>query len=113
MAQEYYPGPQAVLEMMPDEAQHRRMMARAINTLMSGDSNAVLQVTLDPSVATTTVIDKRISFTTGPMMIPTTANAAAEVAAGSLYVVPTQGQCVIHHANNTQTDRTFQMALLG
>ena len=109
----YYPGRQLVQESMPDHGQHLREIARTVNLLMRGQSNATLQVTLNAGVTTTTINDARISLQTAPMMVPTTANAAAELASGSVFVTPAKGQAVITHRNNAQTDRTFNVALIG
>lgn len=109
----YYPGRPSVQESMPDEGQHRREIARVVNVLMQGHSNAVLQLTLTANAASTTVVDARISLQTAPVPTPLTANAAAEIAAGQMYFTPTKGQVVVTHRNLPATDRTFQLALLG
>jgi hypothetical protein len=99
--------------MMPDEAQHRRSMARAINNIMQGKTNNAMQVTLTPNVTSTTVTDSRASINTSPVLVAMTASAAAEMAAGHLYVVPSAGQVVINHINSPVADRTFLMSLIG
>lgn len=103
----------SVQEYLPNEKQHRENIARVLNSAVTGALDCTLQVTLDANAASTTVVDSRISIQTAPVLVPTTAHAAAEVAAGGLYVTPTKGQVVINHANNAQTDRVFQLALLG
>ena len=109
---QYNPRP-GVQEYLPNEKQHRENIARVLNGVAIGAIDCTLQVTLDANAASTTVVDSRISIQTAPILVPTTAHAAAEVAAGGLYVTPTKGQVVINHANNAQTDRIFQLALLG
>lgn len=111
--QVYGPGRPLAQEDMPDERQHRRQLARTVNLAMRGQSNNSMQVTLAASVATTTVIDARLSINTALHLIPLTADAAAEVAGGALYVVPAAGQAVIHHANAASTDRTFMASMIG
>lgn len=118
MTQTYYPARPRVQEDMPDDRFHRRQIAQHLINVEGGRVDCTLSVTLDAGSATTTVIDSRISLSTAPLLIPVTANAAAEIAAGGLYVVlsavaPKQTDAVIHHANSAATDRTFQMALLG
>lgn len=111
MSQVYYfarPRPQ---EDMPDERQHRRQLAQQLGNVISGRLDCTLQVTLTANVATTTIIDSRISLQTAVIPVPMTAHAAAEVP--TLWMVPSDGQCVMNHANNAQTDRTFQVALVG
>ena len=113
MTQTYYPARPSPQEDMPNEQQHRRQLAQQLAGALRGAIGCTLSVTLTANVATTTVIDSRISIMTAPLLVPVTANAAAEIGNGTLYVTPTKGQCVITHANNAQTDRTFQMALIG
>jgi hypothetical protein len=113
MSTTQYPGrPRAPTE-DTNERVHRRLIAQRLNDAIGGRLDVTLGVTLDANKASTTVTDSRISFSTAPLLIPTTAHAAAEVAAGGLYCTPTAGQLVIHHANNAQTDRSFQLALVG
>jgi hypothetical protein len=98
---------------MPDVTQHLRQIAQQLGGTIKGRVDCTLSVTLDPSVATTTITDARISLQTAVLLSPTTPHAAAEIAAGGLYIVPAAGAAVVHHANNAQTDRTYQCALLG
>lgn len=113
MTQTYFPARPRVQEDMPDDRFHRRQIAQHVINVESGRIDCTLLVTLDANANSTTVTDSRISLSTAPLMIPTTLHAAAEIAAGGLYVTPSKGQCVITHANNAETDRTYQMALLG
>lgn len=100
-----------VVYQLEENAQQRRQTADVINRNNQGQMNCGLFVTLDPSVATTTVMDPRISVQTCLALCPVTANAAAAIP--TTWVVPTNGQAVFHHASNGQTDRTFHVALLG
>jgi hypothetical protein len=78
----------------------------------AGDGTLV--VTLTANAASTTVTDERISYYSGFVFDPMTANAAAALA--TTYVTQANrrtGSCVITHANNAQTDRTFRMLVLG
>lgn len=103
----------SVQEFMPDEAQHRREIARSVHKIGKGALDCTLSVTLDANAASTTVIDSRISLQSAILMMPATAHAAAEIAGGAMFFTPTKGQVVINHANNAETDRTFTMAILG
>lgn len=91
-----------------------KKIVQAIQQLSAGRSNAVGTVTLAVSAASTTVTDRNCAAGTVPILVPTTANAAAAV---STNYVPTatitNGSFVIQHANNTQADRTFRYALHG
>ena len=113
MSQAYYPPRPRVQEDMPNERFHRREIAQQLNGATKGALDCTLAVTLDPNKDTTTVVDARISLSTAPLMVPMTASAAAEVAAGVMFVTPTAGQCVITHTNSVDLDRTYQMALIG
>ena len=93
-----------------------KKMLRAVRELASGRSNGVGTVTLATSAASTTVTDGNCAVGSTVIPIPTTAHAAAELAAGTLYI-PTatvvNGSFVIQHANNAIADRTFAYALVG
>lgn len=85
-----------------------------INNMLKGRLNVTLPVTLVVSEGTTTVTDARISAFCAVIMTPLTADAAAEVGNGTIYVSSQQnGQLVLTHANNTQADRKFNLAFLG
>ena len=95
----------------PDEKIHRRQLAVAINTNDDGKHGTV---TLTANAASTTITDARISYRSPVVLIPVTANAAAAVA--TTYYANTSrvnGSLVLTHANNAQTDRTFQYAVMG
>jgi len=93
-----------------------RNAAPAINDLMHGHSNNSGTVTLTASVASTTLTDDRLAWSSAVVLVPTTANAAAEIGNGTLYISETgrvNGSVVITHANNVQTDRTFRFLIQG
>lgn len=96
--------------------EHRRKLAKAVNRILQGKMNAVTTLTLTASVATTTLTDVRISPQSFIGFMPLTANASAEIGAGTIYVLAanqTNGSAVITHANNAQTDRTFTLLIIG
>lgn len=109
------PGPSRprVPEFMPDDREHRRQLARAVNEHAAGRLDNTLEVTLADGAATTTVTDSRISILTVAAFMPMTANAAAEIGAGGMYATCENGEMTINHANNGQTDRTFRVAFVG
>lgn len=102
------PGVQISLS---NEADHRRQLALAVNRINQGHINSTLLVTLDPNVATTEVVDTRISVQTCVTMHPTTANAAAAIP--TTYIVCSNGTMTFNHVNNAQTDRTFTVGMVG
>jgi hypothetical protein len=97
----------------PDEDRHRRQIVQAIELLMHGKSNNVLDVTLTANAAATTVSDARIGVTTFPSPVAVTANAAA---IDPPYVVDSNrvnGSFILVHANDSNADKTFKLYLLG
>ena len=99
---------------LPNEKEHRRVLAQVANQAMAGKINALLSVTLAANSTTTTVTDSRIGANTYFGFQPATADAAA--ALSGLYVVPgsqTNGSAQIAHASAASTDRTFNVLLIG
>jgi len=103
-----------------DEKTHRRILAEASNRHNQGKFNCFIEVTLVANAATTKINDLRITATSVLLFMPTTAHAATELA--TLYVPEStilppigtsSGSAVIHHANNSQTDRTFRVGIFG
>jgi hypothetical protein len=86
----------------------------AINELASGRSNATGSVTLTAGATTTTAIAPTCGAGSVPILAPTTANAAAELGNGTLYIGAVgKASFTISHANNAQIDRTFLFVCLG
>jgi hypothetical protein len=86
----------------------------ALQQLAAGRSNAIGTVTLATGVATTVVTDKNCSAGSTPLLTPVTANAAAEVGNGTIYVsAVANGSFTVTHASSATTGRTFLYALHG
>lgn len=86
----------------------------AIQQLAAGRSNAVGTVTLAMGAATTTVATSNCAAGSVPILVPVSANAAAEVGNGTMYVsAVANGAFTIAHANSATTGRTFLYAILG
>jgi len=110
----------SVPEYAPNDVEHRRKLAKAINGLLSGRLNAVTTLTLTAGAASTTITDDRITPNSFIGLMPTTANAATAL---STTYIPTAtkisangtgvGSAVVQHANNAQTDRTFVVLIIG
>ena len=97
-----------------DEAEHRRKLAEALNVLKQGKISSVGEITLTASQATTTLTNIAVGADSHISFMPTTANAAAEIGNGTIYVsARVAGSATITHANNAQNDRTFVYAVLG
>ena len=107
-------GIQSVPVDWADSVEHRRRLATALNAMLDGKSNGIGSVTLTASQATTVVTDRRVGTSSVISFMPTTANAAAEVGAGGMYVSSRgDGTFTITHANNAQSDRDFEYAIQG
>ncbi len=98
----------------PDGNEHRRQLAAKINEMLGGKLNNTGTITLTANQATSTLSDARIGGGSVILFTPTTANAAAEVGAGGMYVsAKADGSATITHANNAQADRTFDYVIMG
>lgn len=97
----------------PTERDPRRL-AIAINGIIDGRTDNYGSVTLTASTATTVVTEARVTDFSTVVLTPRTANAAAELGAGGMYVsAMTDGSFTITHANNAQSDRTFDYSWSG
>lgn len=86
----------------------------AIQQIAAGRSNAVGTMTLTASAASTTISDSNCASGSTVIPIPTTANAAAELGAGTMYLSAVANKSfTFTHANNAQVDRTFKYAIVG
>lgn len=95
-------------------ANDAREVATIVNNILDGKINATGTVTLTASAALTAVTEGRAGATSVILFMPTTANAAAEQAAGGMYVSSRGKQTfTITHANNAQTDRTYDYIVIG
>ena len=82
--------------------------------LLNGKSRNVGSVTLTENTTTTAVDDPNFESHQTVVFSPLTANAAAEIGAGGMYVsARTNKQFTITHANNAQTDRDFEYIIVG
>ena len=101
-----------MLDLAPGELQIRRIV-QAVRQLIQGRNNANGAITLTANVASSTIDDETINANGGVFFTPQTANAAAELGAGTMHASVSAGQITITHANNAQTDRTFYYVVLG
>ena len=92
-------------------------LARVVAILkgaLGGTLNATLSVTLAANAGSTVVNDPRLSGGSFIGFCPLTADAAAEIAGGALYV-SSQGAktLTLAHANNALVDRKFLLLIIG
>lgn len=88
----------------------------AMYKLRRGKIECVVELTLTANAASTVLTDERLSVQSAVFFDPKTANAAAELAAGTLYALTANrgtGSWTLTHANNAQTDRNYQVVIIG
>lgn len=79
-----------------------------LSDLWRSEVESAGSVTLTANSATTVVSDAKVSQQSRIFFFPTTANGAAEIGAGGMYVSSKGDKTfTITHANNAQNDRTF------
>ena len=114
-----YPG--APLE-FPEASGWCKRIAVVVNQIMQGRTNNYGSVTLTANAASTVVTLPKGLLTVNSTILfePTTANAAAEIGAGTMYesaraprATTTTSTFTLTHANNAQVDRTFRYAIIG
>lgn len=89
-------------------------IVRAIRELFEGRRNTTGIVTLTANATSTAVTHVNFGADSVPHLTPVTANAAAEVGAGTLHVsARANGSFTLTHADNVQTDRTFLYSFDG
>ena len=83
-------------------------IVRSIRELYEGRSNATGSFTVTQNAATTVVTAPNCSPDSKVFLQATSANAAAEVGAGTIYVsAKAQGSFTVTHANSATASRTF------
>jgi hypothetical protein len=99
---------------LTDDAEWKRALGRWALEANQGHLANTGTVTLTANVASTTVTDARVGVGSFIGFMPTTASAATEFGAGTLFV-STQGKqtFTITHVNAATADRTFRYAILG
>ncbi len=90
------------------------LIVATVNQLCQGRNNATGTVTLTAGVTTTVVQAPNCATGSAVGLTPRTANAAAELGNGTLYVSTiANASFTITHANNGQTDRNFVWWAVG
>jgi hypothetical protein len=93
-----------------------KRIVMSLQQLAAGRSNSVGTVTLTQNSATSVVTTRTGTCAPGsvPILVPTTANAATEFGAGSLYISSVGVDTfTITHVNSATASRTFIYAILG
>lgn len=97
-------------------ASYLRRIWESLKPLRAGKTQNVTTLTLTANTTTTVLNFYGLSPQSVVVLDPKTANAAAAIGAGAVYALTAdRGNDVwtFTHANNAQTDRTFQIAVIG
>lgn len=100
----------------PQVTGYIRRMYESLQATRKGKLECVVEVTLTANAASTTVSDIRLSSYSAILFDPLTANAAAELAAGTLYATTANrgdSTVTLTHANAATTDRSYRMVVIG
>lgn len=100
----------------PPSDPNGRRLYEVVSRIMAGKIDAVTELTLTANSATTTFNYVGLSPQSVVVFDPKTANAATEFHGGTMYALTANrgnDQWTITHANNAQTDRTFQVLIMG
>lgn len=98
-----------------------RSIASVVNRQNQGKCNDVYRVanadfTLTANAASTVLTDPRLTVFSHVSFDPMTANAAAEIGAGTIYITSANrnpGAFTVTHNNSAQADRTFRVLIRG
>lgn len=93
-----------------------RNLAMVVRSIRQGKLDCTGSITLTANAATSTLTDPRLAQQSKLLLFPNTANASAEIGAGTIYITAAnknKGSWVITHANNAQADRTFDYVIVG
>lgn len=91
-----------------------RRIVNSLNRMAEGRGDNSDTLTLTAGAASTTIAQPFVSEFSTILLFPRTANAAAELGAGTVYVsAKANGSFTLAHANNAQADRTFDYAWIG
>ena len=111
-----HPSPVTEVRTLGDVSTALKRLWESVYPLRHGKLECVAEVTLTASAAST--VFKRLGISRQSVFIfdPLTANAAAELAAGTLFITQANrinDQVTITHANNAQADRNYLVAIIG
>lgn len=110
------PPPSPSNESAPALFRHAVEMARAVGMLFQGKANNTGTFTLTAGATSTVLTDPRLTVNSVVLFDPLTANAAAELAAGTFYALEANRNNLtwtFTHANAGSTDRTFRFVIVA
>ena len=98
---------------LPPIGGDQRAIAEVVNGIMNGKTNNTGAVTLRQSEVTTVITDERIGYNSVILFMPTTSQAADEMAHGHMYVSSRgKGTATISHGNHNSV-MTFAYVIVG
>ena len=101
----------------PDERAHRRIIARIVNELVQGHANLFGTFSLSLNVASTRIVDTRVTRNSAIVWVPITSDAASEYGNGTIFysagALSSMEAFTLTHANNAITDRIFRYCIFG
>jgi hypothetical protein len=99
---------------LPVAGADARQVAVVVNRVAQGKLNCTGSVILAAGTTSTAVSDARVTAASVVLLMPATANAAIEIGNGTLFVsARDKGSFTLTHADNAQTDRRFDFAVIG
>ncbi len=84
---------------------------RVVNNMMRGKTNNFGSITLTANASTTTLSDPNIGGSSVILLAPTTAHAQAISTPYASSMA--SGSCTLNHANDANTDKTFNYVIVG
>ena len=111
-----HPKPPGTFNSFPQITAWLRTFFDVFSVTRRGKLDCVTTLTLTTNSATTVFNDKRLSPQSVVTLDPQTANAAAELAAGTLYCLTANRgneQWTFTNANNANADRLFACSIIG
>lgn len=105
-------GYPAISEMLGDEKEHRREMARKINIMNGGKVNCTLDMVVTAGATSTTITDPRISYFSFLGTMAFDANGKADEVAGIYFDTFNSGSVVMHHRSDASV-RSLRVLILG
>lgn len=100
----------------PANTPEARRLHESLQAMRRGKLECVTELTLTANAATTTLSYLGLSPQSVVTFDPKTANAAAELYGGTMYVLTADrgnDSWTITHSNAASTDRTFQISVIG
>lgn len=105
-------GYPAIPEQEADEREHRRRLARAVNTINQGKFNCTIDFVVTANATTTTILDPRCSAFSFYSVMAFDANGAADIAAGTYYTAFNSGSVIFHHRSSASV-RSLRLLILS